>query len=77
MTSEGWRREKQEGHSRRASWHDYRAPAIYLFTLSAVERRPLLGNLVGETIVLSDLGQQIADEIERIPSYKGASSIEI
>lgn len=77
MTHDGWRREKQEGHSRRASWHDYHSPAIYLFTLSVIDRKPLLGHLKGETIVRTELGQQVADEITRISTYKGASSIEI
>lgn len=77
MTPDGWRRDKQDGHARRASWHDYRSPAIYLLTLSVVDRKPLLGRLIGETIDRSPLGQQISEEIERIPTYKDASSIEI
>lgn len=77
MTPDGWRREKQDGHSRRASWRDYRSPAIYLLTLVTVDRQPLLGQLVGETIRLSPLGEQIAAEIDRIPTYRDASSIEV
>lgn len=77
MTPDGWRREKQDGHSRRASWLDYRSPAIYLLTLVTVDRQPLFGQLVGETIHLSPLGEQIAAEIERIPTYRDASSIEV
>jgi len=77
MTPDGWRREKQDGHSRRASWLDYRSPAIYLLTLVTVDRQALFGQLVGETIRLSPLGEQIAAEIERIPSYRDASSIEV
>lgn len=77
MTPDGWRREKQDGHSRRASWLDYRSPAIYLLTLVTVDRQPLFGQLVGETIRLSPLGEQIAAEIERIPTYRDASSIEV
>ena len=77
MTPDGWRREKQDGHSRRASWLDYRSPAIYLLTLVIADRQPLLGQLVGETIRLSPLGEQIAAEIERIPTYRNASSIEV
>ena len=41
------------------------------------ERLPLLGELQGEHIVLTELGRKVAEEIERIPTYKGASSIEI
>ena len=77
MTPDGWRREKQDGHSRRASWLDYRSPAIYLLTLVTIDRQPLFGQLVGETIRLSPLGEQIAVEIERIPTYRDASSIEV
>lgn len=41
------------------------------------ERLPLLGELQGEHIVLTELGRKVAEEIERIPTYKGAASIEI
>ena len=61
----------------RAQWMDYRSPAIQMLTMVTLNRLPLLGELRGEKIVLSPLGQKVAEEIERIPTYKGASSIEI
>jgi len=56
---------------------DYQSPAIQMLTMVTLNRQPLLGELCGEQIVLSPLGQKVAEEIERIPTYKGASSIEI
>ena len=40
-------------------------------------RQPILGILKGETIERTKLGQAIAEEINRIPTYNGAESIEI
>ena len=76
-TPQGWRCEKQGEHLRRARWMDYRSPSIQMLTMVTSERLPLLGQLQGEHIVLTELGRRVAEEIERIPSYKGASSIEI
>ena len=56
---------------------DYRSPSIQLLTMVTSERLPLLGELQGEHIVLTELGRKVAEEIERIPTYKGAASIEI
>lgn len=77
LTPDGWRREKQEGHSRRAYWMDYRSPSIMLLTLVIADRKPLLGALQGGQIIRTPFGQLVAEEIERIPTYNGASSIEI
>lgn len=76
-TPEGWRCEQQKEHLYRAKWMDYRSPSIQLLTMVTSERMPLLGELRGEQIVLTTLGHKVAEEIERIPSYIGASSIEI
>lgn len=76
-TPEGWRCDKQGEHLRRARWMDYRSPSIQLLTMVTTERLPLFGELRGEEIILTPLGQKVADEILRIPTYKGASSIEI
>ena len=76
-TPNGWRCEKLREHLRRARWMDYRSPSILLLTLVTSERLPILGALRGEEIILTPLGQKVAEEIERIPTYKGASSIEI
>lgn len=76
-TPEGWRCEKKGEHLYRAKWMDYQSPAIQMLTMVTLNRQPLLGELCGEQIVLSPLGQKVAEEIERIPTYKGASSIEI
>ena len=56
---------------------DYRSPSIQLLTMVTSDRLPLLGELQGEHIVQTELGRRVAEEIERIPTYKGASSIEI
>ena len=56
---------------------DYRSPSIQLLTMVTAERLPLLGKLQGEHIAPTELGRKVAEEIERIPTYKGASSIEI
>ena len=77
MTAEGWRCEKEQEHLYRPKWVDFQDPAIHLLTLVTTKRQPLLGTLVGEQIVLTSLGQSVAEEIERIPTYKGANSIEI
>ena len=77
MTAEGWRCEKEKEHLYRPKWVDFQDPAIHLLTLVTTKRQPLLGTLVGEQIALTPLGQRVAEEIERIPTYKGANSIEI
>ena len=56
---------------------DYRDPAILLITMVTTDRLPLFGELHGESMVLSTLGKQVAQEIEQIPTYQGASTIEI
>ena len=77
MTPEGWRREKKQNHIYRPSWVDFRGPAIHLITINTTNREHLLGDLVGEQIELSPIGQKVAEEITKIPTYIGASSIEI
>ena len=76
-TKEGWRCEKKQDHLLRAQWMDYQDPSIMLLTLVTTDRMPLLGKLVRETIQHTPLGEKVAKEIERIPTYKGAESIEI
>ena len=76
-TPEGWRRDKQPGHSRRASWMNYRDPSILLLTLVATDHRPVFGSLRGEQVTLNPLGCKVAEEITQIPTYIGASAIEI
>ena len=77
LTPEGWRCEKLREHLYRARWMDYQSPSIQMLTLVTVDRKPLLAELRGETINLTPLGTAIAREIERIPTYLGAASIEI
>ena len=48
-----------------------------MLTLVTNDRQPSLGRLVDEHIELSPLGVLIADEIKRIPTYKGFQSAEI
>ena len=56
---------------------DYKDPSILMITLVTTNRQPILGILKGETIERTKLGQVIAEEINRIPTYNGAESIEI
>lgn len=84
LTPEGWRCEKKQDHLLRAKWMDYRDPAVHLLTMTTTDRQPILGTLVAPQdaneqayIERTPLGEKIAAEIERIPSYKDASSIEL
>ena len=77
ITPDGWRCDTQPSNLRRAQWMDYRDPAILLITMVTTDRLPLFGELHGESMVLSTLGKQVAQEIEQIPTYQGASTIEI
>ena len=77
LTPEGWRCEKLREHLYRARWMDYQSPSIQMLTLVTVDRKPLLAELRGETTHLTPLGTAVAGEIERIPTYLGAGSIEI
>ena len=61
----------------RAKWMDYRSHSIMMVTIVTTKRLPLLGKLQGENIILTELGQKVAEEIKRIPTYNGAESIEI
>ena len=56
----------------RAKWMDYRSPSIMMVTIVTTKRLPLLGKLQGENIILTELGQKVAEEIKRIPTYNGA-----
>ena len=56
---------------------DYKDPSILMITLVTTNRQPILGILKGETIERTKLGQAIAEEINKIPTYNGAESIEI
>lgn len=77
LTPEGWRCEKLREHLYRARWMDYQSPSIQMLTLVTVDRKPLLAELRGETTHLTPIGTAVAREIERIPTYIGAASIEI
>ena len=48
---------------------DYSAPGYYFVTLCTDERRRLFGRLVGEQIVLSELGQAVAQCWADIPAH--------
>ena len=69
--------EKKTPHILRAKWMDYKDPAILMLTLVTENRTPLLGKLVGEQIEKTQIGQKVAEEIQKIPAYDGAQSIEI
>ena len=80
-TDKGWRYEQQKVHLLRAKWHDYKAPSIYMLTMTTLDRKPMLGRLcgIGEEayIELTALGKAVAEQIEMMPKYKGFESSEI
>lgn len=58
---------------RRCKGWDYKRRGIYMLTLVVRSRQPLLGTLAGKVedayIELSDLGQAVNTEVERIPTH--------
>ena len=48
-----------------------------MITIVTTDRKPLLGTLKGEKIELTTIGLAVAKEIENIPTYNGAETIEI
>ena len=62
---------KTKAHSmkRRCFCHDYYERGIYMITLEVEGRRPILGELVGERVELSELGRAVADCWRQIPSF--------
>ena len=76
MASNGNSHNKQNRNPR-AKWMDYQSPSVMMITIVTNKRLPLLGKLHGENIILTELGQKVAEEIKRIPTYNGAESIEI
>ena len=69
--------EKKKPHILRAKWMDYKDPAILMLTLVTENRTPLLGKLKGDKIEKTPIGQKVTEEIQKIPTYDGAQSIEI
>ena len=80
-TDDGWRYEQEKIYLLRAKWHDYQEPSIYMLTMVTPDRKPLFGALRGSGaeayIGLTALGEAVAQEIERMPAYKGFESAEI
>ncbi len=54
---------------RRCFCHDYYDRGIYMITVEVVDRKPLLGELVGETIVKTALGEAVEACWREIPMY--------
>ncbi len=84
LTPEGWRCDKEGNHVYRPKWVDFQGRAIHQLTLVTTDRKPMLGSLVipdnapeKAYIDRTPIGQKVAEEIERIPTYKDASNIEI
>lgn len=67
----------KQRHILRARWMDYKDPTIMMITIVTTDRKPLLGQLIGEKIELTTIGLAVAREIENIPTYNGAEAIEI
>ena len=72
--------EKKASMLRRCVGHDYTNRQIYMITMVTEGRRPLFGKVVGSSnaesgspkepkVVLSELGQRVADEWMGIPKY--------
>ena len=62
---------KPKVHSmkRRCFCHDYYERGIYMITLEVEGRRPILGELVGERVELSELGRAVPDCWRQIPRF--------
>lgn len=66
--------------TRRAAFHDYREPRVYMFTLNKNPAIPLLSTVAGDPkimqgegaphIVLSPLGKLLTEEIDKIESLR-------
>lgn len=56
---------------KRGYFHDYHSPCIYLITVTVVDRKPLLGQVMGETehafIRLTETGKMVERQIYAIP----------
>ena len=72
--------EKKPSMQRRCVGHDYTERMMYMVTMVIEGRRPLFGTVAGRSdapadseeaprVVLSELGQRVADEWRGIPSY--------
>lgn len=76
-TPDGWRYQQERWHQQRARWWDYCNPCIYMLTIVTIDRKPLLGRLVGEHIERTAIGDIVAAEIERMPTYKDFACAEV
>ncbi len=58
----------KRSNTRRAKWHDYRQPCIYMITLSKHPEAPIFGSLLqtGPKILLTETGQTLRDAINGI-----------
>ena len=61
--------DKAHSMKRRCFCHDYYERGIYMITLEVDGRRPILGELVGERVELSELGRAVADCWRQIPRF--------
>ena len=84
LTPEGWKCDKECNHIYRPKWVDFQGRAIHQLTLVTTDRKNILGSLVipdndpeKAYVNRTPVGQMVAEEIERIPTYKDASNIEI
>ncbi len=53
----------------RWQYWNYSAPAKYFITVCTHNMEMLFGNIVNKTMVLSDAGKCVSDEIEKLPAY--------
>lgn len=71
---------KKPSMQRRAEWHDYHSPTIYMITITIAGRRPVLGTVTGNPhipwgqegapkIQPTQTGGWVLDAWEAIPSY--------
>lgn len=82
MQAKGWTpaETKHSGH-RRARWHDYALPGIYMLTLATEGRQPVFGKIAGQTraargtadyphLQLSEFGNTVLEEeVPKITKY--------
>ena len=67
-------RAPKQSNTRRAVWHDYRAPAIYMITIAKNLGAPDFGSIseFGPVVLLSEVGRTIRDAIFNIQRHNPA-----
>ena len=61
-------------HAFRAGWHDYGC-GIYFVTICCRDRKSLFGNIEGNSMQLSPIGEMVEYCLMQIPVYHPAATI--